>query len=350
MKNHDLGFDKDNLIGLDISSVEIDLARLKEKTEVLLQEISRASHGNSIIEVGAMEAIPGTIFRNSFAIFETGNPEPYSVVSVGVDENYCELLKLPIIEGRNFSGRLASDRQAILINETLKKTLGWTTIEDRRLALYYENNKVDVIGVVKDININSLSRPIPPMIYQYKQNAYPQFIAMRAESGKERQALAALQSKWQEVFGEQPMKWFFVNEKFDALYGDEERLSKLIGAFCAIAILISCFGLLATAALATRRRAKEIGIRKVNGAKVWEVMALLNRDFAKGTIIAFFIATPVAWLAMIKWLQNFAYKTGFSWWIFALAGAIALEIALLTVSWQSWRAATSNPVESLRYE
>ena len=147
-----------------------------------------------------------------------------------------------------------------------------------------------------------------------------------------------------------PFDYFFLDNSFNAQYKTEERLSKLVGLFSAISVIIACFGLLGLVSFAAVRRRKEIGIRKVNGAKVSEVLTMLNKDFVKWVIIAFVVATPIANYAMNKWLESFAYKTELSWWIFALAGLLALGIALLTVSWQSWKAATRNPVEALRYE
>jgi len=134
------------------------------------------------------------------------------------------------------------------------------------------------------------------------------------------------------------------------MYESESKLTASLNVFAGIAILIACMGLLALTILAMQNRTKEIGIRKVNGAKVSEILAMLNKEFIKWVVIAFVIATPIAYYAMHKWLESFAYKTNLSWWIFALAGLLALGIALLTVSWQSWRAATRNPVEALRYE
>ena len=142
----------------------------------------------------------------------------------------------------------------------------------------------------------------------------------------------------------------FVDTQIQHQYIKEKRASQLISTFSFFAILISCLGLFAMATLTINKRTKEIGIRKINGAKVSEVMSMLNRDFVKWIVIAFVIATPVAWYAMSKWLESFAYKTTLSWWIFALAGLLALVVALLTVSWQSWKAATRNPVDALRYE
>ena len=146
------------------------------------------------------------------------------------------------------------------------------------------------------------------------------------------------------------MDYFFMDEKIAQQYKAETILSRILFAFSSICILISIIGISTLALFISQQRTKEIGIRKVNGAKVSEILSMLNKDFVKWVAIAFVIATPIAYYAMKKWLENFAYKTELSWWIFALAGLLALGIALLTVSWQSWRAATRNPVEALRYE
>ena len=145
-------------------------------------------------------------------------------------------------------------------------------------------------------------------------------------------------------------QYTFLTDEIETLYQKEKRLSQIYIIFTIIAFLISATGLFAISLYDTRKRTKEIGVRKVNGAKVSEILALLNKDFLKWVAIAFVIACPIAYYVMYKWLENFAYKTNLSWWIFALAGLLALGIALLTVSWQSWRAATRNPVEALRYE
>jgi putative ABC transport system permease protein len=147
-----------------------------------------------------------------------------------------------------------------------------------------------------------------------------------------------------------PFNYAFLNETLNKAYEKEKQTSKMVSWFSLFAILISVMGLFALSAFSINSRIKEIGIRKVNGAKISEIMVMLNKDVVKWVAIAFVIATPIAYYAMHKWLQNFAYKTELSWWIFAFAGLMSLSIALLTVSWQSWRAATRNPVEALRYE
>jgi putative ABC transport system permease protein len=155
---------------------------------------------------------------------------------------------------------------------------------------------------------------------------------------------------WKQFLPYEVMNYSFYDKEFQAMYSKEDKMVKSITFFSFIAIMLTCMGILAQVFLTSLYRTKEIGIRKVNGAKVTEVMAMLNKDFVKWIVISFVIATPVSLYAIQKWLENFAYKTSISWWVFALAGFMTLGIVLLTVSWQSWRAATRNPVEALRYE
>ncbi len=352
MKNHSVGFNKEGLVAVNISSLENpnDEGALQRKAEILEQEISKRALQNGILTLGATEGIPGDGFRNGFTVYNPDNLNSYTATSVGIDENFSGVIELPVIEGRNFSAGLASDKETILINETLKRMLGWSSIENKQLAIFSKDNKVNVIGVFKDLNINSLNQNIPPMIYRYKENAYPQYLIFRAKPEQISSSLAMVKREWEKISDGKPFNSFNVADRFDTMYGNEERLSKIIGAFCLSAVLLSCFGLLANIAFSINRRSKEIGVRKVNGAKISEIMTMLNNDFVKWVAIAFIIACPIAWYAMHKWLENFAYKTELSWWIFVLAGLLALGIALLTVSWQSWKAATRNPVEVLRNE
>lgn len=163
-------------------------------------------------------------------------------------------------------------------------------------------------------------------------------------------ALVIIKGTWEEVCPAFAFEYNFLDETFDLQYKSEKRFENLLFSFALLALFIASIGLFGLSIYSTKRRTKEIGIRKINGARVSEIMAMLNKDVIKWVTIAYVIACPVAWYAMKKWLLNFAYKTEMSWWIFTLAGLLALGIALLTVSWQSWRAATRNPVEALRYE
>jgi putative ABC transport system permease protein len=155
---------------------------------------------------------------------------------------------------------------------------------------------------------------------------------------------------WDEILPGYPFKYQFYDEWFDSLYRSEERFAKTISLFALLAIVISCIGILGLAIFSSERRTKEIGIRKVNGANITEIMVMLNREFLIWVVVAFAAGVPVMIISMKKWLSSFAYRTTLDWWIFVLAGFIALVIAIFTVSWQSWRAATRNPVEALRYE
>jgi len=189
------------------------------------------------------------------------------------------------------------------------------------------------------------------MIYQFgPHHMYPGYVTLRLNPDKRAQSIELIRKQWTELFPEIPFNFESIDEKYKAAYGTEKKLARITGIFSILAMLLSLLGIFALSTLEAEKRVKEIGIRKINGAKVTEVMTLLNRDFFKWIFISFIIACPAAWYSIHVWINNFAYKTELSWWIFALAGIIAMGIALLTVSWQSWKAATRNPVEALRYE
>jgi putative ABC transport system permease protein len=163
-------------------------------------------------------------------------------------------------------------------------------------------------------------------------------------------AIKSITGVWNTFSVNQPMRYSFLDEGFAKMYTDVQRMWHIFSMFSFLAIVVACLGLFALSSFMIEQRTKEVGIRKVNGAKSIEVTTTLNKDFLLWVLLSYIIATPIAWYAMHRWLENFAYKTNLSWWIFALAGLLALGVALLTVSWQSWKAATRNPVEALRYE
>jgi putative ABC transport system permease protein len=206
-----------------------------------------------------------------------------------------------------------------------------------------------IIGVVKDFNFSSLYSPIEPIIFFHKPSFQCQFF-LKLSPGSRDKNLAQIKQVWDKVFPDFPFEYEFLVDKYNNEYKKDIITSKLINWFTIICLLLSSIGLLGISSIIVVKKTKEIGIRKVNGARTNEVLAMLNKNFLKWIAIAFIIACPIAWYAMNKWLENFAYKTELSWWIFALAGLVAFVVALLTVSWQSWRSATRNPVEALRYE
>lgn len=287
---------------------------------------------------------------DSYNPFSPGeNDRKLILFSMYTDNDFLDVLKTKMIDGNFFSERINEEQNNAVINETTAKLLGWTDSKDKIIHDYNNGGKdYHIIGIVGDFNLESLKQKIVPVII--RATGQSSYLAVRIQPGSATSVLHALEKHWDKLYGKAPFEYFFLDETFDNQYKTEIRLGKLVSLFSVFSIVIACLGLLGLVSYALNRKQKEIGIRKVNGAKVSEILTLLNQDLVKWVVIAFVIATPIAYYAMNKWLENFAYKTTLSWWIFALAGLLALGIALLTVSWQSWRAATRNPVEALRYE
>jgi putative ABC transport system permease protein len=273
------------------------------------------------------------------------------------DDNYFKFNKVPIIAGTDFPiYNETLKKEDYILNESAVKELGWTPEEaigkPFKLKFSYGENVIfggHIVGVVKDFNVNTLHHKIKPFVFFQKEIWFWNLL-IKIDSRNKKTAMDYLQSKWNQIFPEYPLSYDYNSDVFFQAYKKEVIQSKLTQFFSILAIIISCLGLFAISSIIILQRTKEIGIRKVNSALASQLMIMLSADFSRSVIIAFVIACPVAWFAMHKWLQNFAYKTQLSWWIFALAGLAALVIAILTVCWQSWRAATRNPVDSLRYE
>jgi putative ABC transport system permease protein len=231
----------------------------------------------------------------------------------------------------------------IVINQTAEKLLGFDDPIGQRIG-----DKV-IVGVVKDFHFRSLHFPIEPLVMSNN----PEVIStmnVRIAPGNTKETLNYIRDTYRKHRENREFSYRFFDDLLNEKYQGETRLKNITVAFAILAIVISVLGILGMAVFSIDRRTKEIGIRRVTGAKSSEILILLNKEFILWVIVAFIIASPVAWYAMNKWLQNFVYKTEFNWWIFLLSGFIAFGIALITVSWQSWRAATRNPVEALRYE
>jgi putative ABC transport system permease protein len=207
----------------------------------------------------------------------------------------------------------------------------------------------EIVGVVPDFhytNLHSAEKPLaiaPRKMFNY-------CFMIGVDPAQRKKAIETIASGWQKINAEFPLEFEYMNDAYEKVYAGEYAQSRVLSWFAVISILLSSLGVFALASFKIQRQEKEIGIRKVNGAQNAEILVMLNREFVKWVFFGFVIATPLAWYAMHRWLENFAYKTELSWWIFALSGILALGIALLTVSWKSWKAATRNPVEALRYE
>jgi putative ABC transport system permease protein len=352
MKNHDLGFNKENLVSVPISvkdeSNRLAFARLFAGC------LEREASTYNISGVSLTENVPGRNFPNRFAVVPEGSSPEDSreMVVTSVDEHFSDVFQVPIVSGRALTDTIASDRyNNVMINETAGRKLGWDNPVGKKLRFKHEDEPVTVVGVIKDINISSLQTQVEPVVYRYTGvNWLAGYMTLRIDQKYYSQTIQFAKKTWEELAPGAPFQYFFIKDKYIERYRDEERLSDIVGTFTIIAVFLSCLGLFALIAWLSIQRTREIGIRKINGATITEVMYMLSSAYIKLVAIAFIIASPIAWIIMHKWLQNFAYRTGLSWWIFCLSGIIALGIAILTVSFQTWRAATKNPVESLKYE
>jgi putative ABC transport system permease protein len=270
--------------------------------------------------------------------------------------NYLKTMNIQLLE--NWISPSADTVRGMVINNHLYKRLMERHGSMEALETFSESQplesdqtRINFIGVAKDFNYSSAHEAVGDFAFWLgESNNRARFIHVRLNPGNLRAGMDKIRETWNTQYPGQEFDFFFIDQTIASQYKAETILSRILFAFSLIGILISMLGISALALFISQQRTKEIGIRKVNGAEISEILTMLNKDFVKWVAIAFVIATPIAYYAMNKWLENFAYKTTLSWWIFALAGLLALGIALLTVSLQSWKAASRNPVESLRYE
>jgi putative ABC transport system permease protein len=239
-----------------------------------------------------------------------------------------------------------------MINEEAVQYLGFKNSGDAigHFITDIRNNSMQIIGTVPDFHQESLRRPIRPLVLVYQQPANFGQYSVLFKSNYFKEAMSFIENKWKLIYPDAPFNYNFLDQQLDDLYISEIRFGYLLLTFAVLAIFISCLGLLGLIMILTRKNIKQIGIRKINGAKVSQIMIMLNKDFLQWVGLAVVIASPIAAYLMFLWLNGFAYKTNLSWWIFVMSGTITLVIALLTVSWQGWKAATQNPVEAIKYE
>jgi putative ABC transport system permease protein len=267
-----------------------------------------------------------------------------------VDEFYLPLLKIPLVQGRNFSPDFPSDSSsAVLVNEAFVKQAGWKTPLGQVVNFWYNNEKYNVIGIVKDYHFAPLNQEIGPQLFTMKPNGFGMaFIKIKPNT--ESASLKHIQKTFKELFPLNPYTYTFKDQENRKNYEAEEKWKQIMLFGALLTIFISCIGLFGLSVLSAEKRTKEIGIRKVLGASVKIVVTILSKDFLKLVVISLIIAIPAAWMAANKWLQNYPYRITLSWWLFASGAILVILIALLTVSFQAIRAAIANPVKSLRTE
>jgi len=339
VRNTDMGFDAENVINIKLSP-EVTYETFKDK----LNNIP------GIEAVSFSRWYPGNIGENwRMPLLYNGVETEVSFACENADASYIDLMGLEIVEGRKFS-ELQSDVGTAILNEAAVKEFGLENPLDAYFQKRKETHKI--VGVVKDFNFQSLHNQIKPLvIFCANEQLFSVNVKLAAgDLNSIRRTLDQVNASWDEVSPNFPFGFSFIDEQVESLYKMEIVFEKIFRYGSIFAIFISCLGLFGLVLSSTEQRRKEIGIRRVNGANIGEIMLMLNKDFIKWVLVAFVIASPAAWFIMRRWLENFAYRTNLSWWIFTLAGVLALGIALLTVSWQSWKTATRNPVEALRYE
>ncbi|WP_031425232.1 FtsX-like permease family protein [Flavimarina sp. Hel_I_48] len=267
------------------------------------------------------------------------------VTPMAIDENFIPLLKMNLTAGENFKG-ISTDSTHFILNETAVKLSGITDPIGKNFKLFEREGTI--VGVVQDYNFQSLKNTIGPAVMYYEPETYR--VYLKTSGDNTAATIAAVEEIWNEYTPEFPLDYSFLDASYENMYREDQRTGKLFYIFAVIAIFVSCLGLFGLITYAAQLKKKEIGIRKVLGASVFQVIKLLSRDFLILVILSAVIAIPLAWYFMQLWLQNFEYRTPMSWWIFALAGGITLGIALLTVSFQAFKAALANPVKSLKTE
>jgi putative ABC transport system permease protein len=286
-----------------------------------------------------------------FPMGETDQKKAVSTQRWTVDYDYVKTLSMQIRQGRNFSRAFGADSSGVILNETAVRLLGFRNPIGQQVDMFQgtdQRKTFTVIGVVKNFNYESLRQQVGAVAFFLGQDAGA--ASFRLNAANVPNLLTQIEATWKRLMPRQPFSYQFMDDRFDRVYRAEQRVGTLTLTFSVLAIFIACLGLFGLAAFTAEARTKEIGVRKVLGASVGSLIALLSRDFIKLVLIAILIASPIAWYAMHRWLQDFAYKIEIEWWMFALAGLLAIGIALLTVSFQSVKAALVNPIKSLRSE
>jgi putative ABC transport system permease protein len=342
MRNRDTGFDKAQVVVLPMTE------QMQQHFDAIKEDLSTYPGINGV--TASTRKLGNPLWRNQI-FFEGKNPEeqwisPYMTV----DYDFLSFYRMKLLAGRDFSPEYGDDinSRSYIINETLAKQIGWENPIGQKFKIG-DRDWGKVIGVVKDFNFRSLHHKIEPVAFYI----YPPWLfhmSIRIGTQDMSRTLEYLEEKLQPHLSEQPFFYSFLDEDFARLYENEEKSRHIFGIFSLLAIVISCLGLFGLASFTAEQKTKEIGIRKILGSSVLGIIEMLSWRFTKWVILANIIALPAAWYVMNRWLQNFAYRINIGLWIFVVSAALALFIALLTVSFQSIKAATANPVDSLRYE
>ncbi len=344
-----LGFNRDQVL------VVRGTMALGNNKDAFKEHVSKLSGISDATYAGFLPVANSSRSDNSFsteAVMDSKNG--FNIEAWDIDDKYIPFLGMEMAKGRNFSKEFLTDSNAVIINETAARLMGLDNPLNKKLYTYFQGGNItnqlsyNIIGVVKDFHFESLKENVGPLCFRYGKSDWA--VAFKVSTSNIQNLIGSIEGKWKSLAPGQPFVYSFMDDWFDDMYRVEQRTGKLGLAFAVIAILIACLGLFGLATFMAEQRIKEIGVRKVLGATVGNITGMLSKDFIKLVLFAAIIAFPVAWWAMNKWLQDFAYRVDIGWWVFAVAGIVVLLVALLTVSSQAIKAGLVNPVKSLRTE
>jgi putative ABC transport system permease protein len=348
LRSHPLGFHKDQVMILPVLGDQA----IGKKCELIKSRISQIP---GVSAVSASTGVPSLGQDGAYTEIENPNGElqPSNMGLYSIDFSFLDQYQIGIVAGRKFSQNFSTDStDALMVNETAVKSLGYASPEDiigKRFSQW--GRKGQVIGVFKNFHTTSLQKEIKPLTMRIRTHpADLQFFSINVHTGQLSATIENIKQTWVDLVPYRPFDFIFLDEAFNQQYQGEERFGKLFLYFSGVAIFIACLGLLALTFYITVHRTKEIGIRKILGASMQTIIFLLSKDYLQLIAVAFVIAVPLAWYLMYQWLQNFAYQTHLSFWVFIASGILTMVIALTTICWQSMKAALANPVDSLRNE
>ncbi|MEP6712015.1 MAG: ABC transporter permease [Ferruginibacter sp.] len=347
IQHKSLGFDKDHIAVIPYNNA------LNDKFEAFRTELLTNTNFKNTTRTSRIPT--GRLLDNMGASTLSGDsmvPVTTDIKFVSVDYDFIPAYGITMAAGRNFSREYGTDTSSFVLNETAIKALGWKANEAIGKDFKYSNTKGHVIGVINDFHFESMHQSIVPIVLVMfpPYSTYFNNLSVKFSGSNPAASIAYLETTWKKFVPDTPFEYNFLDENFDKLYGAEQRQGSIFTSFACIAIFIASLGLFGLSAFTISQRIKEIGVRKVLGANVSGIVALLSKEFLKLVLIAAIIAFPVAWFFMNSWLKDFAYRVSIQWWVFVLAAMAALFIALITVSFQAIKAALANPVKSLRTE
>jgi putative ABC transport system permease protein len=345
LRTRNLGFNKEQLVVLPCHQP------IRENLQTVK---SRLLEDPNITNVSASRLVPSNMLLNSWGAQVIDGTQPrrlkFRLAVQEIDYDFFSTYQIPLVAGRFLSRKYATDdTSGFILNETAVKALGWTPEEAIGKGMIYGGRTGKVVGVVRDFNFETLKNKIVPIIFLINPRGFRR-VTVRLAGTDNPGSLALLEKVWKEYEPDFDVNYGFLDDRYDALYRSEQRLGTLVSVFASLAVFVACLGLFGLASFMAERRTKEIGIRKVLGAKTGGIVFLFSKEFLTLVLISNAIAWPVSYYAMSRWLSDFAYRIGMQWWVFVLAGGLALLIALFTVSFQAVRAALANPADALRYE